>query len=67
MADNVENDESEDQIPWLHIFVAIGFIVGFWAVCGTLALKKNWGNAYFQFLDGAQQKCMANLQRRRRR
>ena len=56
-AENVENDENEDQIPWLHIFVALGFVVGFWAVCGTLVLKKNWRNACFKFLDSVQEKC----------
>ena len=29
----------------------MGFPMGFWVVCGTLALKKS--NAYFQFVDEA--------------
>ncbi|XP_062015955.1 receptor-like protein 2 [Rosa rugosa] len=36
--DDVGNDD-ESQIPWLHIFVTLGFIVGFWGVFGPLVLK----------------------------
>ncbi|XP_024156122.1 receptor-like protein 2 [Rosa chinensis] len=71
--DDVGNDD-ESQIPWLHIFVALGFIVGFWGVFGPLVLKQNWRYAYFQFLDRAQFRlhvmiiaCMANLVGRLRR
>ncbi|KAK9940855.1 hypothetical protein M0R45_017495 [Rubus argutus] len=64
-AENVENDENDDQIPWLHISVVLGFIVGFWAVCGSLVLKKNWRYSYFRFLDRAQERCMANRRRPR--
>ncbi|KAM5583125.1 receptor-like protein 2 [Rosa sericea] len=70
--DDVGNDDGS-QIPWLHIFVALGFIVGFWGVFGPLVLKQNWRYAYFQFLDRAQFRlyvmiiaCMANLRGRLR-
>ncbi|XP_062029899.1 receptor-like protein 2 [Rosa rugosa] len=56
--DDVGNDD-ESQIPWLHIFVALGFIVGFWGVFGPLVLKQNWRYAYFQFLDRAQVRLYA--------
>ncbi|XP_059462264.1 receptor-like protein EIX2 [Corylus avellana] len=36
---------------WLYTSIAIGFIVGFWGVCGSLVLKSSWRHAYFQFLD----------------
>ncbi|XP_050140068.1 receptor-like protein 3 [Malus sylvestris] len=40
-----------NEIPWFYISVALGFIVGFWGVCGSLALITSWRYAYFQFLS----------------
>ncbi|KAM5582439.1 receptor-like protein 3 [Rosa sericea] len=77
-ADNNNNedsmeDEDEDQIPWLHVSVILGFILGFWGVCGPLVLKKKWRYAYFEVLDNAQNRiyvmvirCIAKMQRRLR-
>ncbi|RVW90809.1 hypothetical protein CK203_028473 [Vitis vinifera] len=31
--------------------MGLGFPVGFWAVCGSLALKQSWRQAYFWFID----------------
>ncbi|KAE7996107.1 hypothetical protein FH972_000855 [Carpinus fangiana] len=36
---------------WFYTSIAIGFIVGFWGICGSLVLKSSWRHAYFQFLD----------------
>ncbi|XP_050145537.1 tyrosine-sulfated glycopeptide receptor 1-like [Malus sylvestris] len=44
-------DDTANGIPWLHISVSLGFIVGFWGVCGPLALSRSWRFAYFQFLS----------------
>ncbi|KAM5582441.1 receptor-like protein 2 [Rosa sericea] len=49
------NNRTEDvhngiELPWLHISVALGFITGFWGVCGPLVLSRSWRCAYFQFL-----------------
>jgi EIX receptor 1/2 len=35
----------------LYTSIALGFIVGFWGVCGLLLLKSSWRRAYFQYLD----------------
>ncbi|KAL5152885.1 Receptor-like protein EIX2 [Glycine soja] len=32
-------DSSHDKI-WLYLSIGLGFIVGFWAVCGSLVLKE---------------------------
>lgn len=47
------NDEDEDDFDKLLFYssIAVGFIVGFWGVCGTLAIKKSWRLAYFRFVD----------------
>ena len=33
------------------ISMALGFIVGFWGVFGTLSIKKSWRKAYFGFVE----------------
>ncbi|CAN6560942.1 unnamed protein product [Malus baccata var. baccata] len=66
-------DNEHDELPWFYIFAVLGFIVGFWGVCGSLALKKTWRYAYFCFLDDVQDMlyvkmtmCMARMKRRLR-
>ncbi|KAB1212570.1 Receptor-like protein 2 [Morella rubra] len=54
---NVDKDNQDhekpghDRIPWFPITVVLGFITGFWGVCGSLVLNRNWRNAYFRFLE----------------
>nr|XP_028944505.1 receptor-like protein 3 [Malus domestica] len=49
---NMEDEhDNRNEIPWLHISVALGFIVGFWGVCGPLVFSTSWRYAYFQFLS----------------
>ncbi|XP_059451132.1 receptor-like protein EIX2 [Corylus avellana] len=36
---------------WLYTSIALGFIFGFWGVCGSLLLKSSWRHAYFRFLE----------------
>ncbi|KAM5582440.1 hypothetical protein ABKV19_002718 [Rosa sericea] len=55
------NNRTEDvhngsELPWWHISVALGFITGFWGVCGPLVLSRSWRCAYFQFLYGIKDK-----------
>ncbi|KAK9723588.1 hypothetical protein RND81_05G010200 [Saponaria officinalis] len=47
------NDVHDDYgiFPGLYISIALGFIVGFWGVCGTLVIKTSWRYAYFQILN----------------
>ena len=46
--DKIQQDEND---MWFYVSVALGFIVGFWGVCGTLLLNNSWRYAYFQFLN----------------
>ncbi|WJZ81656.1 hypothetical protein VitviT2T_001486 [Vitis vinifera] len=46
-----EDDEDEWDLSWFFISMGLGFPVGFWAVCGSLALKKSWRQTYFRFID----------------
>nr|GMD67396.1 receptor-like protein 12 [Ipomoea batatas] len=48
-SENKGDDSSE--VDWFYVSMAIGFAVGFWAVCGSLFLVRPWRIVYFQFLD----------------
>ncbi|CAJ1976578.1 unnamed protein product [Sphenostylis stenocarpa] len=45
-----DQDSSHDKL-WLYLIIGLGYFVGFWAVCGSLVLKRSWRHAYFQFVD----------------
>lgn len=49
--DTDEDLDSSHCKLWLYLSIGLGYIVGFWAVCGSLVLKKSWRHGYFQFVD----------------
>ena len=49
--DNTQEHVNSHEHLWFYTSIAIGFIVGFWGVCGSLMLKSSWRHAYFQFLE----------------
>ncbi|XP_008225908.1 PREDICTED: LRR receptor-like serine/threonine-protein kinase GSO1 [Prunus mume] len=51
-----DHSKDDNEGFWFHVSMALGFIVGFWAVCGTLVLKKSWRYAYFKFFDNVKEK-----------
>nr|GMD30735.1 receptor-like protein 12 isoform X1 [Ipomoea batatas] len=59
-----ENEEDEGWINWdfdFFVSLALGFILGFWGVCGTLILKRSWRHAYFQFLEDKKEKIFTAI------
>ncbi|KAJ9678949.1 hypothetical protein PVL29_020994 [Vitis rotundifolia] len=46
--DKIQQDGND---MWFYISIALGFIVGFWGVCGTLLLNNSLRYAYFSFLN----------------
>ncbi|CAL0299092.1 unnamed protein product [Lupinus luteus] len=52
---DVEGDDDDDDDGFIsygfYISIGLGFIIGFWGVCGTLVLKTSWRYAYFQFFN----------------
>ncbi|KAJ7949587.1 putative Leucine-rich receptor-like kinase family protein [Quillaja saponaria] len=50
MNDN-EGEESGLISFGFYVSLAIGFIVGFWGVCGSLILISSWRYAYFKLFD----------------
>ncbi|KAM1122925.1 hypothetical protein FF1_004372 [Malus domestica] len=64
-------DEDNNGKLWLYVSITLGFITGFWGVCGTLIVKKSWRYAYFHFFDDMKDKValaialkVARLQRK---
>ncbi|XP_019167277.1 PREDICTED: receptor like protein 30-like [Ipomoea nil] len=51
------NDDIDEEEHWIlldfdfFLSMTLGFIIGFWGVCGTLILKRSWRLAFFQFLE----------------
>ena len=47
-----DEDEDEDgaefEMKWFYLSMGIGFVVGFWGVCGTLVVMESWRQAYFR-------------------
>ncbi|XP_020417333.1 receptor-like protein 12, partial [Prunus persica] len=55
-AKHSNEDGNDNGALWFYVSMILGFIVGFWGVCGTLLLKKSWRYAYFQFFDDTKDK-----------
>ncbi|XP_021817088.1 LRR receptor-like serine/threonine-protein kinase FLS2 [Prunus avium] len=49
---NQEDDKDELITLGFYISMGLGFVAGFWGVCGTLIFKRSWRYAYFKFLNG---------------
>ncbi|XP_048422015.1 receptor-like protein EIX1 [Pyrus x bretschneideri] len=47
------NEEKKDEpITWgFYVSMALGFIVGFWGVCGSLIFIRQWRYSYIRFLN----------------
>ncbi|XP_059433624.1 receptor-like protein EIX2 [Corylus avellana] len=48
---NIEEHANSHEDLWFYATIALGFIVGFWGVCGPLLLKSSWRHAYFRYLE----------------
>ncbi|XP_062028721.1 receptor-like protein EIX1 [Rosa rugosa] len=47
------DEENTDELitRGFYISLGLGFVVGFWGVCGSLVFKKSWRYAYYKFLN----------------
>lgn len=52
-----DGHEIGNGIQWF-ISAALGFVVGFWGVCGPLVLSNSWRIAYFQFLSNVKDRFL---------
>ncbi|KAM1346881.1 hypothetical protein ACFX2H_035877 [Malus domestica] len=55
---NDKNEDGNHDKLWFYVSVVLGFIVGFWSICGTLIFKTSWRYAYFQFFDNIKDKVV---------
>jgi hypothetical protein len=46
-----KQDGDDTERLWFYVCIGLGFVVGFWSVCGTLLVKKSWRHRYFRFCD----------------
>ncbi|XP_022764195.1 leucine-rich repeat receptor protein kinase EMS1-like [Durio zibethinus] len=46
-------DEDVAEMLWLYFYIGMapGFVMGFWAVCGSLIISKSWRHALFRLVD----------------
>ncbi|CAL9766773.1 unnamed protein product [Musa acuminata subsp. burmannicoides] len=57
IAKAIEEEQNEDssktrmETLWLYTSITLGFITGFWAICGSLLLRRTWRIAYFRVID----------------
>ncbi|KAF8412958.1 hypothetical protein HHK36_000930 [Tetracentron sinense] len=50
-APSVGDNEDHNEMTWFYLSMGLGFVAGFWGICGVLLFKKTWRYAYFQFLE----------------
>ncbi|XVE92163.1 hypothetical protein REPUB_Repub01dG0073600 [Reevesia pubescens] len=47
---DLEGEDISEKFSF-YISMGLGFVVGFWVVCGSLVIKQSWRRAYFKFVD----------------
>ncbi|KAF3435981.1 hypothetical protein FNV43_RR23073 [Rhamnella rubrinervis] len=45
------NEREWLDMSWFNSGIGVGFVVGFWGLCGTLTFKTAWRHAYFGLLN----------------
>ncbi|URD84973.1 LRR receptor-like serine threonine-protein kinase [Musa troglodytarum] len=48
---NEDSSKSRMETLWLYTSITLGFIIGFWAICGSLLLQQTWRTSYFRAID----------------
>ncbi|XP_064995376.1 receptor-like protein EIX2 [Musa acuminata AAA Group] len=48
---NKDSSETRMEILWLYTSITLGFITGFWAICGSLLLRRTWRIVCFRTID----------------
>ncbi|AES64029.1 LRR receptor-like kinase [Medicago truncatula] len=69
--DSEDGDDDKAERFGLYASIAVGYITGFWIVCGSLMLKRSWRHAYFNFVYDTRDKLLVlmaiNLPRLKRK
>ncbi|XP_074319725.1 receptor-like protein EIX2 [Silene latifolia] len=54
---NIDKEQPSDNfMVGVYVSVVLGFIFGFWGVCGTLVVKTSWRRAFFRLYDDIKDK-----------
>ncbi|PRQ24702.1 putative non-specific serine/threonine protein kinase [Rosa chinensis] len=61
LAEENKDHGDDDENLGFYTSTVLGFIIGFWSICGTLILKKSWRYAYFQFFDNIKEKVALSI------
>ncbi|TQE00503.1 hypothetical protein C1H46_013859 [Malus baccata] len=49
---NQDEDNDGFITPGFYVSLGLGFVVGFWGVCGSLIFDRSWRYTYFKLLNG---------------
>ncbi|CAN6568148.1 unnamed protein product [Malus baccata var. baccata] len=49
---NQDEDNDGFITPGFYMSLGLGFVVGFWGVCGSLIFNRSWRYTYFKLLNG---------------
>ncbi|CAN6710991.1 unnamed protein product [Malus baccata var. baccata] len=49
---NQDEDNDGFITPGFYMSLGLGFVVGFWGVCGSLIFDRSWRYTYFKLLNG---------------
>ncbi|KAB2597710.1 LRR receptor-like serine/threonine-protein kinase GSO1 [Pyrus ussuriensis x Pyrus communis] len=52
VVDNQDEDNDRFITPGFYVTLGLGFVVGFWGVCGSLIFNRSWRYMYFKLLNG---------------
>jgi Leucine-rich repeat (LRR) protein len=55
---DIRDEDNGNKISRFHIAMVLGFITGFWGVCGPLVISYKRRVAYFQFMDRVRNRCI---------
>ncbi|OAY69016.1 Phytosulfokine receptor 1 [Ananas comosus] len=42
---------NETKTTWSYFEIGLGFVIGFWSICGILIFKESWSNTFFEMID----------------
>ncbi|PON58255.1 hypothetical protein PanWU01x14_168540 [Parasponia andersonii] len=60
--ENQENQYKELVTFGFYVCIGVGFIVGFWVVCGSLLFHASWRYAYFRFWNNINDRIYVTTQ-----
>ncbi|XP_041006090.1 receptor-like protein EIX2 [Juglans microcarpa x Juglans regia] len=60
----VEDEGNGSEMKWFYISMSAGYVTGLWGVLGVMLYKKNWRDAYFNFVDDVKEKTISAFRKK---